>query len=215
MVKLATEREREDFVNKLEAKVNEALREASEKLAGEGEHKKQYEALQHVDEAFVQALIAKKNVENKVEVHANSNSSENTKKLLRNIGSALDECANKLLPEVLFKMRSMHAILTFTESKGEEADVEAFRKAFRSHVDEFSTAVRAQGKSEISDYIKAAGLALLGALVAIITSPMLLVSAGHGHWLKTNFFSGPETDKSKEFQKKLDDEVFTSCLPTA
>ena len=74
---------------------------------------------------------------------------------------------------------------------------------------------RKQGKSEAADYIKAVGMAVLGALVAIITSPMLLVSQGHGHWLKNTFFSGPETDKSKEFQEKLDDNMVTSFLPAA
>ncbi len=213
MVKLAKDSERQQLFAALMQKVEDALNEVSDTLAGEGEQKAQYEKLKDADEQVLRAWNNKKAVESKLDL--TDTSPEGLKKALSVMTQGIEECASKLLPVVLFKARLIQAAAELGASKGEEADVEAFKKAFRIHVNEFSTAFRAQGKSEIADYVTAAGLALLGALVAIITSPLFLVSPGHGHWLKIKFFSGPETDKSKEFQKKLDDEVFTSCLPAA
>ena len=206
MVALKTKEERALFLEKFAEEVAKVMPDLKASLEIDDE-------LFDAEVMLFSGLSQKRMLENKM--GPTDNSSEGLKKQVQVLNSLVKELSGKVMPLVLFKMKVGTAVTAFTASEGEETDIEAFKKSFKSLVDEFSVAFRKQGKSEAADYIKTVGMALLGALVAIITSPMLLVSTGHGHWLKNTFFSGPETDKSKEVQEKLDDKLISSCLPTA
>ena len=119
----------------------------------------------------------------------------------------------------LFDTRIEQAAKMFLISEGEFEDVEAFKKACTHAIDTYALAFRAHGTSELVDQVKAVGMAVLGVLVTLITSPAFLVPQSihdHGLWIKSfNFFAGPETDKSREVQKEMDDAFVSSCLPAA
>ena len=125
----------------------------------------------------------------------------------------------KINANELFVVRIETAAKRFSISACESEDVEAFKKACTHAIDTYALAFRAHGTSELVDQVKAAGMAVLGVLVALITSPAFLVPQSvhdHGQWIKSfNFFAGPETDKSREVQKEMDDTFVSSCLPAA
>ncbi len=123
----------------------------------------------------------------------------------------------KIDAEILFDFRINDAAEIFSRSACESADVEAFKKACTHAVDTYALAFRAHGTSELVDQVKAVGMAVLGVLVAFITSPAFLVPQSihdHGLWIKSfNFFAGPETDKSKAVEKEVDDAFVSNLLP--
>ena len=108
-----------------------------------------------------------------------------------------------LNPLYVFEKRVKQATVDFTKTDGEEKDVAAFKRAFHLAQAECVNAYKAEGNSTAVDYLKAAGLALLGALVAIIASPLLAFSADKRTDLVNTFFSGVETDRSKLAQTEM------------
>ena len=126
-----------------------------------------------------------------------------------------------LNPLYIFKKRLTQVIADFGKTDGEEKDVAAFKRAFNLAQAECVNRYKAEGNSTAVDYLKAAGLMLLGALVAIIASPVLLFSADKRQDLGNFFFPQPivATDRSKLAQEQMKADAADSLLeevtPTA
>ena len=117
--------------------------------------------------------------------------------------NVLNTIAKDLNPLYVLKTKLNRAVAVFAKTDGEEKDVAAFKRAFHLAQAECVNAYKAEGNSTAVDYLKAAGLALLGALVAIIASPLLAFSADKRTDLVNTFFSGVETDRSKLAQTEM------------
>ncbi len=116
-----------------------------------------------------------------------------------------------LNPLFVFEKRLGQIIVDFTKTDGEAKDVAAFKKAFAAAQTECVNRYKAEGNSTAVDYLKAAGLALLGALVAVITAPALLYKPYRDGVMNT-FFSGVDTDRSKLAQAQMKADAADSLL---
>ncbi len=166
------------------------------------------------EEQFDRELKEKEGKQNELDQRAGDDLLSDKKELealASVIAQTLYASEGQFHPHAVFHAKIACLVLLYAHSDCEEADKKAFKTNFKAAVDSFSLAYRKVGKSEAADYIKAMGVALLGTLVALITSPMLLVSSGHRHWIGT-FFAGPETDESKKVQKELDDKFVDDLL---
>ncbi|MDF1677496.1 MAG: hypothetical protein P1U32_02235 [Legionellaceae bacterium] len=118
--------------------------------------------------------------------------------------------------KTLFEARIEAAVNTFNRSEGKKEDVEAFEKAFKAANDIYALAFRKYGDATLVDKVKAAGMAVLGVIVTLLTSPAFLMPKSihdHSQWLKNfHFFVGAETDKSKAAQAEMDDKFISDLV---
>ncbi|MCH9757340.1 MAG: hypothetical protein K0U37_09150 [Gammaproteobacteria bacterium] len=136
---------------------------------------------------------------------------ENSKGLSQNVINLFNECEGNFNPHSVFYARVSCLVLAYSVSNCEEADRLDFKRNFKAAVDGLSLDYRKVGKSEIADYIKAAGMALLGVLVGLMLSPVLLVSSSASRYVGS-FFRRPETDESRKVQEEFGDKFVDSLF---
>lgn len=134
-----------------------------------------------------------------LEILGNKKEQEKIKRVVMNTLTEIDASIN---PHTSFYIKATCLSLAYAVSNGKKSDQEAFKKSFMSAVNDYSLVYRKMGQSTMADYIKAAGVALLGVLVGIIFSPLLLVSSDARH-LVGSFFQRPETTESKKVKAEM------------
>ncbi len=123
-------------------------------------------------------------------------------------------------PLVSFSIRLADARVTLAgkadAKTGEvkEEDFNAFKKELHAAHFDCVQSYKKEGNKSAVEYMKAAGLALVGALVAIVASPVLAFSADRRQQLVETFFSGVHSDASRKAQAELKDDV-TPFVTTA
>ncbi|MCH9756506.1 MAG: hypothetical protein K0U37_04880 [Gammaproteobacteria bacterium] len=127
--------------------------------------------------------------------------------------TALNHIEGRVDPLFLFDKRVEASLKYFLYS--EKQDIKQFEQEYKQHVNELARGFRQYGQSTIVDYVLALGKALLGALLSILTAPILALSSEYRRTMKNTFFAGPETDKSREVQAKLGGKFADELLPKA
>ncbi|MCH9755961.1 MAG: hypothetical protein K0U37_02055 [Gammaproteobacteria bacterium] len=123
---------------------------------------------------------------------------------------------SQFLPFTLLVGKAFNAITVYAYSEHSPEDLAAFKKTIEAATDACIQHYQTKVEPGILDYIKAVGLALIGAIIGLATFPGL-VSSDYRGWLGQTFFSGVsptfvDNDKSKAVQAGMKDGTLTDDI---
>lgn len=154
------------------------------------------------------------------DANAAKEAKDKTKLAGKELAEALDAEGNKardakigeINPLVAFSLRLDLALHTLDSKKDKDGNVKeddfnAFKKSLHAAHYECVQAYKKEGNKSAYEHILNAGKMLIGAIVAIITSPVLLFSQDRRSQLVETFFSGAHSDKSRAAEAALEENV--------
>ena len=100
-----------------------------------------------------------------------------------------------LKPLTGFRQEALKAFEIYMQTQFEADDLEGLKKSIQSAIDTCAACYQKTVEPNVLDYIKAAGLALLGALITLVTLPFAVIFSSYRDSLATTFFAGASAKK--------------------
>ncbi len=98
--------------------------------------------------------------------------------------------ARHALPVANLQLAIQQALQQYLRTNFAPEDLEALKQSITNATEVCAGKCKVKLQPELADYVKAAGLALLGTLLGLVLFPLTVASARYQSWLGNTFFSG-------------------------